>query len=404
MAILTKALTGSVMVSVAALTAACSLAGAAPQPLGGGSAAAVTCTTPDGLGLIIGAHRNVPAPQLSPLALCDLTMAITHGRQVFVVEADGSPSVLRLHLIPVTGGTQAGQAARIAEDVLLVRKAVSRIRPGNPGVDDLAALAVASDEARTLGRPHAVLILMDAGLDDRGGLNFTRPGMLAAEPGDLTRQLRGSGDDPHLKGMSVVLSGIGYTAAPQLPLPVGLRTNLTGIWSAVIVASGGTVTAIDPNPVSGPSVQARYPVGRVPVPAHRAARPRPGRKLVFDAQSPVSFVGNSAAFIDPATARSALAPIGRWLHANPMRHATIVGTTMNYGSYAGQKRLSFARARAAAVIIRSAGASASQITVRGVGSHFPQYMRPDKSADGSPLPAAAAANRSVRITLSGPAA
>lgn len=403
MAILTKALTGCVLASVAALTAACSLAGAAPQALGDGSPG-LTCTTPDGLGLIIGAHRNVPAPHLSPRAVCDLTMAITHSKQVFVVEADGSPSVRQLHLIPVTGGNQAGQAARIAEDVSLVREAVSRIRPGNPGVDDLAALAVAGDEARTLSLPHAVLILMDAGLDDRGALNFTRPGLLAAEPGDLTRQLKGGGDDPHLKGMSVILSGIGYTAAPQPPLPVSLRTNLTSIWSAVTAASGGTVAAIDPDPVSGPSVGTRYPVGRVPIPAQRAARPRPGRKLVFDAQSPVSFVGNSAAFIDPGAARSALAPIGRWLHANPRRHATIIGTTMNYGRYAGQKRLSFARARAAAVIIRSAGASAGQITVRGVGSHFPQYVRPDKSADGSPLPAAAVANRSVRITLSGPAA
>jgi outer membrane protein OmpA-like peptidoglycan-associated protein len=403
MAILTKALTGCVLASVAALSAACSLGGAPGQGLGDDSPGP-TCTTPDGLGLIVGAHRNVPAPRLSPRARCDVTMAITHRKPVFVVVADGSPSAYRMHITPVTGGNQAGLNAQIGEDRLLVSKAVSRIRPGNPGVDDLAALAVASDEARTLGLPHAVLILMDAGLDDRGALNFTRPGMLAAEPGDLTRQLKGGGDDPHLKGMSVILSGIGYTTQPQPPLTVSQRANLTSIWSAVITASGGTVMAIDPDPVSGPSVRTQYPVGRVPIPAQRAARPRPGRKLVFDAQSPVSFVGNSAAFIDPGAARSALAPIGRWLHANPKRHATIVGTTMNYGSYAGQKRLSFARARAAAVVIRSAGASAGQITVRGVGSHFPQYVRPDKSADGSPLPAAAVANRSVRISLSGPAA
>jgi outer membrane protein OmpA-like peptidoglycan-associated protein len=403
MAVLTKALTGCVLASVAALTAACSLAGAAPQGPGDGSPG-MTCTTPDGLGLIIGAHRNVPAPQLSPRAQCDVTMAITHRKPVFIVVADGSPRAYLVHLLPVTGGTKAGQDARINENGLLVSRAVSRARPGSPGVDDLAALAVASDEARTLGLPHAVLILMDAGLDDRGALNFTRPGMLAAEPGDLTGQLKGAGDDPHLVGMSVILSGIGYTAAPQPPLPVSLRTNLTSIWSAVIAASGGTVTAIDPDPGSGPSLRTRYPVGRVPIPAQRAARPRPGRKLVFDAQSPVSFVGNSAAFLNPAAARSALAPIGRWLHAGPERHATIVGTTMNYGRYAGQKRLSLARARAAAAVIRSTGASASQITVRGVGSHFPQYVRPDKGAAGSPLPAAAVANRSVRISLSGPAA
>jgi OmpA-OmpF porin, OOP family len=402
MTAVTKALVACVATCGVALTAACSAGNSGPQSAAGDDAAVITtCPTPDGLGLVIGAHRNVPAPQLSGTVLCELKSAITSGKPVFVVVADGDPSVRTLSLVPVTGGTPAGRAARIAQNIMTVSDAVSAARPSHPGVDDLAALAVAGDEARSLGIPHASLVLADAGLDDRGALNFTRRGMLAAEPSDLTGQLKGDAEEPDLSGMSVTLSGIGYIAPPQMPLPVSLRTSLTSIWSAVIVSSGGKVAAVDPHPVSGPSVRTPYTVNSVPVPAQAPVRPAPGSTVVFNAQSAVSFVANSAKFLDPAEARKALTPIGRWLQADPVRRATIVGTTMNYGSYAGQVRLSLVRARAAAAVMRAAGASADQITVRGVGSHFPQYVLPDKSADGSPLPAAAVANRSVRITLAG---
>ena len=405
MAAATKALVACVATFGVALIAACSAGDSGPQLTGGDNAAVITaCPRPDGLGLVIGAHRNVPAPQLSATVLCELRSAITAGKPVFLVVADGAPSARTLSLVPVTGGTPAGRAARIARNMVTVTGAVSAARPGSPGVDDLAALAVASDEARSQGITHANIVLSDAGLDDRGALNFTRPGMLAAEPSDLTGQLKGNAEEPNLAGMSVTLSGIGYVAPPQAPLPVSLRANLTSIWSAIVVSSRGKVAAIDPHPVSGPSVRTPYTVDSVPVPAQVPVRPAPGQTVVFNAQSPVSFVANSAKFLDPAEARMALTPIGRWLQADRIRRATIVGTTMNYGSYAGQVQLSLLRARAAAAVMRAAGAVADQITVRGVGSHFPQYVRPDKSADGSPLPAAAVANRSVRITLTGPKA
>ena len=396
----TKALAAGAAMAGVTLIAACA-GGNAPLPP---TISYANCTAPDGLGLIIGAHRDVPAPQLSATMQCDLQDAIQHREPVFIVIADGQPSARELTLIPVTGGTAAGRAARIADDIKIVLADISKARPSNDGVDDLAALAIASDEAHSLRRPHATLILADSGLDDRGALNFTQAGMLATEPGDVTGQLKSYGDDPRLSGMSVILSGIGYVAPPQAPLPVNLRANLTSIWQAVVVSSGGKVAAVDPDPVSGPSMRTPYAVNRVPVPPQVPVRPGPGKTIVFNAASPVSFVANSAEFLDPAAARQALMPIGRWLRADPRRRATITGTTMNYGSFAGQVRLSFARARAAEEVICSAGAAPDQVTVRGVGSHFPQYKMPDKTSDGSPLPAAALANRSVRISFHGLAA
>jgi len=395
MTAVTKTLAAGAAMAGVTLIAACA-GGNVPLPPPGTSA---SCTAPDGLGLIIGAHRDVPAPQPSATMQCELQKAIRNHEPVFIVIADGQPSAHELSLIQVTGGTKAGRAARIAEDVRIALADISKARPSNVGVDDLAALDIAGDEAHSLKRPHATLILADSGLDDRGALNFARAGMLAARPGDVTGQLKSYGEDPHLSGMSVILSGIGFVAPPQTPLPVSLRANLTSIWQAVIASSGGKVTAVDPDPVSGPSVRTPFAVNRVPVPAQVPVHPGPGKTIVFNAASPVSFVANTAEFLDPAGAQHALSPIGHWLAANPNGRATITGTTMNYGSYAGQVRLSFARARAAEKVICLAGASPDQLKVRGVGSHFPQYKRPDKAADGSPLPAAALANRSVRIRL-----
>ncbi|SRR6266516_1929688 len=51
-------------------------------------------------------------------------------------------------------------------------------RLDSPGVDDLEALSVAADAPRSAGAPHAELVLLDSGLDDRGALDFTAPGMV----------------------------------------------------------------------------------------------------------------------------------------------------------------------------------------------------------------------------------
>jgi outer membrane protein OmpA-like peptidoglycan-associated protein len=45
------------------------------------------------------------------------------------------------------------------------------------------------------------------------------------------------------------------------------------------------------------------------------------------------------------------------------------------------------------------GASPNQISTSGVGSNFPEYVRPDRDAAGAQLPGPATFNRSVRITL-----
>ena len=198
--------------------------------------------------------------------MCQLTAAIRAGKLVRIVVASGQPQLITPQLVSVTGGTLAQQdSPRAQHDVQLVEAAVAAARPDVPGADDLAALAVAADEARSAGAPHADLVLVDSGLDDRGALDFTVPGLVAATPAEVAGQLRASGNLPDLHGFTVFLVGIGYTAAPQPPLSDKWRGNVTQIWAAVLKAAGADVEII-PQPGQGPSVSTDEPVRLVPVP------------------------------------------------------------------------------------------------------------------------------------------
>ena len=153
-----------------------------------------------------------------------------------------------------------------------------------------------------------------------------------------------------------------------------------------------------PQPAMGPSVSTDEPVRSIAVPADAPVRPTTRRPIVFNGQSAVRFLPNSTTFVDPAAARRALAPIAGWLAASQDRHAWLVGTTADVGTLAGQILLSRLRAQRVRGELIALGASGSQISIKGVGSRFPQFI-PDRNAAGVLLAAPAALNRTVRITL-----
>ena len=243
---------------------------------------------------------------------------------------------------------------------------------GTPSIDDLAALSIAADEARSAGISRAELVLIDSGLDDRGPLDFTVPGMVAATPAEVARQLEASGNLPDLRGIKVLLVGIGYTAPPQAPLAAKWRSNVTQIWATVVRSAGATVEII-PQPGQGPSVKTDQPVHQVPVPPTQQVKANTHTTIIFTGESPVRFKPNSTAFIDPTAAVQALTPIARWLAADPSRHAFLEGTTADVGPMSGQIKLSRLRADHVREELITLGASPAQITTKGVGSNFPQF-------------------------------
>jgi len=388
---------------LAALAAILTVGCSSLTGLTGAHTVAAACPHPDGVMLIIGAHQDVPAPSLSasqdPRVACLVTSAIRDKKPVWIVAVAGQPQLVQLKLVNGTGSLAQQDSPWVSQNLQRVEAAVAAARPDSAGADDLAALAVAADAARAAGAPHAWLVLLDSGLDDRGVLDFTVPGVLAAVPSEVASQLKGDGDLPPLRGFTVVLAGLGYTSSPQVLPSAKWRGNITAIWAAVTAAAGAAVEVI-PVPVQGPSVRTGEPVKQVRLPAVQPFTPVIGRTFVLDGESAARFRPDSTAFADPATAARALARFARWLAADPARHARLVGTTADVGPMAGQVRLSVRRADRARTELVALGASFVQISVTGVGSDFPQF-KPDRSPSGTLLAGPATLNRSVRITLSG---
>lgn len=357
-----------------------------------------SCHPPPGVVLIIGSHRDAPAPSLDLRLECQVTAAIRAGRPVLIVVAAGQPKLTIPKLVSVHGGALAQEDSRVLQNLHRVQAAVREARPDSAGADDLAALAVAADAARSAGIPHAELALIDSGLDDRGALDFTVPGMVAAAPPEVAHQLEASGNLPDLYGFTVLLVGLGYTAPPQVPLPAKWRGNVTQIWTAV-VTSAGARTVIIPQPAQSASVTTSEAVKPIPVPMDKPVQPNARVSIVFTQESPVGFKPNRTSFAAPAAAAKALTPIARWLAADPSRHALLEGTTADVGPMAGQVRLSRSRADRVRSELVALGASPAQMSTKGVGSDFAQFT-PDRDTAGTLLAAPAALNRSVRITLS----
>jgi len=368
------------------------------------TAAGTGCPRPDGVALVIGAHRDVPAPALNPAqdarVACLVTAAIRDKKPVWIVVADGQPELTRLRLADGTGSLAQQDSPWVSQDLRQVEASVAAARPDTAGADDLAALEIAADGARSAGAPRAWLVLLDSGLDDGGALDFTVPGVMAAAPAEVAGQLRGDDELPRLDGFTVVLAGLGYTAPPQVLPPEKWRDNITAIWAAVAAAAGARVEIV-PAPAQGPSIRTGEPVRQVPVPAEQPVRPAAGRTFVLNGESPARFRPNSTAFTDPSAAMATLAVFARWLAADPARHAWLAGTTADVGPMAGQVRLSVRRADRVRAELVALGASPAQVSVRGEGSDFRQFV-PDRSASGTLLAGPATLNRSVRITLGGP--
>ena len=89
------------------LTGCASLSEAASTP----TTLASNCGYSRGVVLIVGAHRNAPAPSLDQRLACQVSAAIHDGKPVLLVVASGQPKLITPQLMIVNGGTLAQQGS-----------------------------------------------------------------------------------------------------------------------------------------------------------------------------------------------------------------------------------------------------------------------------------------------------
>jgi outer membrane protein OmpA-like peptidoglycan-associated protein len=295
----------------------------------------------------------------------------------------------------VTDTSSADRAASDDRNVRSLAALVRRARPATAGADLLSALLAAAKAARSAPDPIRRIVVLDNGLSDRGPVDFTVPGMTEAHAGDVVAALRRRGaiTRSSFAGLTVELVGLGTTvAAPQPALPARQVAALTAVYTAVVRAGGGT-PVVTPLVRRGPAIDSALPVKAVG--SADTAVTLGGTSALGDGSS-VAFEPGTAAFRDPAAARTLLAPLADWLRPGTTHRAVVVGTTSSEGFASKDADLELSRARAQAVkdVLVSLGADGDRIRAEGKG----YIADPPDRVDGVLDPAKAAQNRVVRIT------
>jgi outer membrane protein OmpA-like peptidoglycan-associated protein len=342
------------------------------------------------IAVVAGQHANAVVPdQVRELDDALTSTRTKVGTRLIVVRADGDPqTVLDLQRDKEDTSDNPEDTDILAEElkgVLLDGKAAV------PEVDLLGAIDRAARGLHESPGPKTLFVI-DPGLQTAGTLRF-QSGLLLAEPADVVAHLKQSNSLPDLRGISVVLIGIGAVADPQPDLPIPARRRLEAIWPAILVASGadGPVKVIQ-NPPRPRSKTGPLPKVTV-VPVRQPPTPLPCQ---LQADS-LGFEPDEAILREPKVAVEQLRRCVASLAT--ARRVEVIGTTSSAGTEEGRMRLSRQRADVVRNLLIGLGVPAGRVTARGIGNHcHPPCVndRPNKVLD----PVLAARNRLVIVKAS----
>ena len=353
-----------------------------------------TCLTTSAapLALAVGVRSDVPQTAFPPAVNTLLTAAATGKQQISLIRIDGNPKVFT----PAPFSTTDQNSAAIAQDVsAYISTTIEPILRGPLHAQVAQAdILTALDLAAGAAAPNGNIVLIDSGLQTVAPLEYQQQGLLMSPPSDIVSFLKQKNLIPDLKGRHVLLSGFGYTAAPQASLNLAQRNNVIDQWEAIVAAGGGCVTA-DPSPNTASELAGLPAVASVPLPPPVVIRAC-GTTVLGDAGS-VGFIVNTATFRDPSAADATLSQLASGLKRSS-EPITLIGSTSTEGGDAINNPLSRSRAEAVKSVLVSMGIAASRITTIGDGSHWPGRVN-DIGPNGQLLPAQAEQDREVIVQL-----
>jgi len=349
---------------------------------------------PGALAIVLGAHSNVPRPELEGNAAQVRDLAVSQHSYVSVFVADGAPfQIKHQDLLPDAdnhGGAEEDEpvAQQIAETL-------KEARARNAEVDLLTAIDLSARDIAAKPGLHT-LVVVDSGLSTAGPLNFLTPGLLDAEPQEIADNLDDLGLLPTLSGDAVVFVGLGDTVAPQTELDRARRTQLEAIWTAVAKKAGAVSVEVSHTSLSGQPPSGLPPVTPVPVdPGHSCS----GGVITLDGGD-IAFQPGSDIFLDEEAAEAVLRPVADAIVGQRLK-ALIFGNSDSVGDMESQKKRSGLRAQHVADTFIRMGVPIPQLAVEGLGSAFDGFV-PDTDPAGRLIPASAAINQKIVIHLTSP--
>lgn len=328
-----------------------------------------------------------------------------------IVIADGDPKTT-IGAGTVVGSTSDSPDKRNRENEASLYNIMAAIDASTASADEVDMLAAFEYAARSLasapeGKGNVAVAATGF---SRGVLDFSVEGMLQADPDEVATYLKEKGLLPDLGAISVLTwYGFGDVEAPQEEPSQAVKTNMQGIYEAVLKAAGVREVVFSAIHASAGNAQpgALPTVTPIAVPAVESLRLQAEAEQSAATGEPVRLDGtvllfepDSAVLVDPTAASAALAPFVGIMANDSAVTATLSGSCASYPWDAGYaQNLSERRAEAVKALMVSMGVDAAKVTTIGLGDGAPDHVADIDEATGLQIPGQAALNRYVEIEL-----
>lgn len=323
----------------------------------------------------------------SPLVTGTVEETVMNYGRIYVVNADGEPSVVADQDFDIEEVYKNASETRLKMDArsktTSFLRSMSQVIADDEEVDYLKSIQLAARSLSSLdGYDNKMMIVVGTGLSTAGVLNF-RNNLLMAEPEAVADALQAQGEIPDLQGLTVYWQQLADVAPPQETLNGRQRQALQEIWSAVIQRGGGRVIFDEmvPVPVSEETVFPRVSVVDLPAaPAISFDEAQLKEAVPFHeplslSQEQICFAGDSAEYVDAAAAKEVLSPVAETLMDNPEVSLLLCGCIAGDGMTDYGRNLSLRRAEAVMQTLMDQGVSEDQLIVLGLGSDNPWHIK-----------------------------
>jgi outer membrane protein OmpA-like peptidoglycan-associated protein len=349
------------------------------------------------ISIVLGNHANSYALNFSnPDLVSSVARAAANG-YISVIRCDGQPALVSADIYAIPAQYRNADPKKLEADAqqraASILIGLADVKAEAPELNTLEALwcAVRSFAVAPVGSLREIIVI-DTGLSTCGEVDF-RNNLLSADPEVIADLLIEKGAVPDFTGITVKWFQLGDVALPQAILSHGQVNQLRNIWATIIEKCGGTVEFSDMTPVPQVNDPAAYPeISTIKLPPETVLFFDPTKATVFDEQQ-VRFIADTAKYVDPLGATTALRPAADYIIAHPEFTALLIGTTAT-GNRDRCLRLSTARAEAVRTTMVSIGVPEAQLIAQGLGFEDPWHIS-DMDSDGKYIEKLAAQNRKV---------
>lgn len=347
------------------------------------------------LTIVLGNNKNAPIINMNSTAVYNQihdTM-YTMGT-VNVVVADGNPFIYTTYSINLTTNVDAQKKRQLANEwtTQICNECTDAI-PKTKEIDLIEALFVAA-EALSNATGEKELLISSSGLSTAGILNFAKqPYLKDMTPSTIIERLKDAHAIPDLTNTNIVWVGFGKTAGLQDRLSKENEYKLKEIWTEILYAGGAKNVTFQAGEFTNDNTDNMPYVTPVVF----------DDKDIFPEESfvkldTISFVSDTAQFIDREAAIEALSPFAAYLNNNPEK-IILAGMTATVQHSDGVK-LSTERANACKeILIEEFGVNENLIITIGLGSKPNSLRKKDTNSSGVLIEELAQENRAVYVCI-----